>query len=577
MRTQSKFMWWLSSLFFSLAPILAQSAEPVARIGEGTHLYLRCNTTSWDVSEVNRLKTGAQNFLRELTFEVKETWMTQGGDDCVLTETPERNAWGAWQNYYGAHLPTLRVPDSAWLRVQADSAENMVFRVRFPALGRYRFVLNTRDGYFSFHRTTPPKAGEVTWTLPGNLMSDAQGQLFLSSPYPQNSLSLVDGNSGLLLWTYQAATAFSVHGNCSTQNTAFITQQGRVVAVSKQTGREIWSTDLNGDLQGEHGYLTCYPSQGQMYLSYGAERTTIVSLAPTTGKVLWAWVAPASAGVLGIDGRQVFISGQQDAKAMFVVLSLVEGRELWKANPGTGYFSLAPDGSLFLVDGAWLTAMEPATGRALWTYAAQQNEPISLSFEQNGLYVHERTRISSIDKRNGRIVWAHDYQALAAQNPHAQILKTGVVLVQALDHAARVSRQIALNCWTGHVLWEREETGTGSFVSEVNQQETWLINGKTIQAIAPWTGVVRWRFVLNSAAPSEGIMNVLEQDKNTVYVAYGLAGSQYPPMGVLALDRKTGALNWQSWLDASLSRVAGDAHTLILNAGHHGSTKALKK
>jgi hypothetical protein len=251
MRTQAKFLGWLSCLLFSFVPGLAQSAQPTARIGEGTHLYLRCNATNWDVNEANRLKSGAQSFLRELTFEVKKTWMTEGGDDCVITETPERNAWGAWQNYYGAPQPTLHVPESAWLRTQLDSAENMVFKVRFPSLGRYRFVMNTRDGFFSIHKVTTPRTGEVAWTLPGKLIRDAQGQHFLSASYQQNSLSLVDTETGLLRWTYRTKTPLAFHDSCSTQDTAFVTIPGRVLALSNQDGREIWSTDLNGDLQGQ--------------------------------------------------------------------------------------------------------------------------------------------------------------------------------------------------------------------------------------------------------------------------------------------------------------------------------------
>jgi hypothetical protein len=40
---------------------------------------------------------------------------------------------------------------------------------------------------------------------------------------------------------------------------------------------------------------------------------------------------------------------------------------------------------------------------------------------------------------------------------------------------------------------------------------------------------------------------------------------------------KNGQLKWKTWLESSLYRVGGDSHTLILNAGYYGSTKALRK
>jgi outer membrane protein assembly factor BamB len=319
------------------------------------------------------------------------------------------------------------------------------------------------------------------------------------------------------------------------------------------------------------------PVHKQMYLSYGAEQTTFVSLVPRTGQVLWAWMAPARAGILGVDGRQVLISIQQNGLSAIAALSMVTGRELWQADLRAGYYSLTEDGSLFWMESSRLTALEPATGQVLWSYAGEPNHHLWLSFEKNGLYVHERSRISSLDRRNGRVVWVHHYNVPAAMNPHAEILESGVVLVQILDHTSRVSRQIALNCWTGQVIWEREDTGTSSFMSEGNQQGAWRINGKVLQAVDPWTGTVRWSFTLNSTVSTENILKVLEQDKNTVYVGYGRVSDRDPPMGVLALDMKTGALLWQSWLDATLSRVGGDGRTLILNAGPHGTTKALLK
>lgn len=578
MRKKLKGLSWLAALVFSLPSAHAQVVAPSGTMGAGTHLYLRCNSTSWDVNEASRLKPSVEkDFLRELTFEVKESWMTEAGDDCVITETPQLGAWGDWQKYYGGQLSFLRVPESARIRVATEPQENLNFKLRFPALGRYRFTLNTRDGYFSVRKDALPQPGEVAWTLPGNMLTDTQGRLFLSNYYPQNSISLVNGATGLPEWTYSAESYISFYGNCSTDDAIFVSLTGRVAALSLKTGREIWSTNLNGALKDSYGYLNCYPGHDQVYLSYGADRTTLVSLKRSNGQALWSWTAPAFAGIMGVDNQRIFVSSYVDAKSSLKALHKINGAELWQADPGTGYHTLTDDGALFWVSGSQLMAVSPGTGEALWTYNGRQDDSIWLTFEQNGLFVHEKSRISSVEKKSGRVLWTYDYSNFAAQFPYTQILKAGVVLVRANDYSAGISRQIALNSWTGKVLWEREEGGANSYVSEDNSSGTWIISGKSIKALDPWTGAVRWVYTLDSEAPFENIMTVLEQDNATVYVSYGFLGSKYPPMGVLALDMKNGQLKWKTWMESSLYRVGGDSRTLILNAGYYGSTKALRK
>jgi hypothetical protein len=453
----------------------------------------------------------------------------------------------------------------------------MNFKLRFPTLGRYRFILNTRDGYFSVRKDALPQAGDVAWTLPGNILSDDLGRLFLSNYYPQNSLSLVDAKTGLPQWAYKSKSYISFYGKCATADIAFVTTPGRVVALSLKSGKEIWSKELNATPQDTYGYLNCFAGQDEIYLSYGATRTTLVSLQGSTGKTLWSWTAPAYASIMGVDSGRIFITNFKDATMSLKALDKNDGRELWQMNSGVGYFSLTEDGALFLVAGDLLTAIAPDSGRTLWNYRGQQNDTIWLSLEQNELYVHEKTRISAFDKKTGRILWVYDYSSFAEQYPYAQILKAGVTIVRVDDYNANVSRQIALNSSTGKVLWEREEPSTSSFLNEDNQSGTWVITGKSMRAIDPWTGQTRWTYTLPSNQPWENIMNVIEVDGSTVYVAYGFTGSKFPPMGVLALDVATGSLKWQTWMESSVYRVGGDRNTLILNAGYYGSIKALQK
>jgi outer membrane protein assembly factor BamB len=280
---------------------------------------------------------------------------------------------------------------------------------------------------------------------------------------------------------------------------------------------------------------------------------------------------------MGVDSQRVFINNYADAQSSLKALQKNSGVELWEAHLVKGYYTQAEDGSLFWVSGSEVNSIAPDSGKILWTFRAQPDDSLWLTFENQGLYVREKTRMSLLDKKSGHVMWSYDYGPFADQYPFTQVLKSGVVLIRVDDYAGLNSRHIALNSSTGKVIWERAEANAISSISEGNMSGTWIISGKTIKALNPWTGAIRWTYSLESEELSKHIMTVLEQDDSTVYVSYGSAGSKFPPMGVLALDMKTGHLKWKNWVESSISRIGSNSRTLILNKAQYGSTKALRK
>ncbi len=564
-------------LLLSLAEAKAQTVPDITSIGQGTHLYLRCNATAWELNDKTRLLPSSSKFLWEIVYEVKEPWMVQGGDDCIITEAPEFNAWGSWQKNYGGQFTNLRIPESSRLRLQEKSDESANFKLVYPSLGRYRFVLNTRDGYFSVNKEAPAKAGEVTWTLPGNIVHDSFDRLFVSNYYPQNSLSLVDPLSGLPRWTYSSSEYFSFYSKCSNKDLSFITVNGRVAALSVLTGREIWHNDLNGTLRDNYGYLSCFPNTEQVYVSYGSEHTTLAGLKKTDGTLLWSWTAQGYAGILGTDSQHIFITSYQEGNTTLLALDKKNGQELWRTEEGSGYYSIADDGLLYLINGQTIRRIHGDTGHILWSYSGQASDSIWISFEQNRLLLHEKSRISLVDKNQGELIWSYDFSRYAKLYPYAQILRSGVILIRINDYSQAWSKQIALDSRTGHEIWQREDEQLSGYYTEDKQGGLWLIDGKTLSGIDARTGTTRWSFTLPSTNTGENIMSIMECDGESLFVSYGFIRSKYPPMGVLAFDVKSGRLKWQSWLETSLYLVGSDANRLILNAGYYGSTKALQK
>lgn len=127
-----------------------------ALVGQDTFLYLRCSSTSWELTDASRLSATADPYLFEVAYDVKQSWMVTGGDSCVLTETNALNAWGTKQSNYGSRFSqVVIVPGGAPL--QGDSGN---FTVRYPQLGRYKAVINWRDGAININPVDAAKAWE---------------------------------------------------------------------------------------------------------------------------------------------------------------------------------------------------------------------------------------------------------------------------------------------------------------------------------------------------------------------------------------------------------------------------------
>ena len=116
------------------------SQEPQTLSGQESYLYLRCNATSWDVVLENRLVPTSDPNRLTLTYEVKQPWMVTDWDDCVLTETPLKNQWGAWQRYYVLNVKDA-VVDSTYSVVEGQGN----FKVKYPQEGTYTATVDWRQ------------------------------------------------------------------------------------------------------------------------------------------------------------------------------------------------------------------------------------------------------------------------------------------------------------------------------------------------------------------------------------------------------------------------------------------------
>jgi hypothetical protein len=127
-------------------------ASAASELNAGSFLYFRCSSTGFSVSNATRLvPTGTPDTVA-LTYKVTQSWMVTDKEDCSFLETPTQNAWGNWQRYYGSTVQKVVVPGSASLGPASTS--QVFFQVKYPKLGDYRIVLNTKTGAFSIQPAT---------------------------------------------------------------------------------------------------------------------------------------------------------------------------------------------------------------------------------------------------------------------------------------------------------------------------------------------------------------------------------------------------------------------------------------
>jgi hypothetical protein len=124
--------------------------QQAAVVGVDTHLYWRCNASSWGVDNSTRLKATADPAVFTLEYSVQQDYMVkpQTGDDCIVTETNQLNGWGTMSKHYKPSTTgTVVVPKAGNLTSNA-SATN--FKVQYPKKGTFKMIVNTSQPTWTY-------------------------------------------------------------------------------------------------------------------------------------------------------------------------------------------------------------------------------------------------------------------------------------------------------------------------------------------------------------------------------------------------------------------------------------------
>ena len=111
-------------------------------------VYLRCTATSWDELSPSALLNQDPSDPTKLMVDigVDQDWMTQGGDDCTLTGSSQRQEWAQISNYTAATSGQLITGISYGTTKTTDM---QTFNLQYPKLGTYRLVLDRLSGVFT--------------------------------------------------------------------------------------------------------------------------------------------------------------------------------------------------------------------------------------------------------------------------------------------------------------------------------------------------------------------------------------------------------------------------------------------
>src|SRR6476469_9362182 len=116
-----------------------------SEVSAPSFVYLRCNTTSWQLDDKNLLLPAGTGY--SLRFNVSSPWMLDSGDSCVFTVTDVK---GTWTPNTREYLPTLPVGAKEAFENQGYVATpgNGTFRLKFSSLGDYTAFFNVKDSLF---------------------------------------------------------------------------------------------------------------------------------------------------------------------------------------------------------------------------------------------------------------------------------------------------------------------------------------------------------------------------------------------------------------------------------------------
>ncbi len=559
----------------------AQSTSPTP------YLYLRCNTTGWNVDGTNRLVPTDNPNIYQLSFEIRDPAMITNGDSCILTETPEKDGWGTWQKYYSTYFYASVVPGVGTLRSQEDGNTGH-FKVRYPELGRYQALVNWQERHISITKEAAQAGGSVAWTSPGNPVAGKDGSLYRSNyvaELDKTFVSRVNLDSPGNMWVRDFSRASSLASECMWKDLVVLFADGMLRGIDASTGQDKWTSDLGTGHSGPSStspIVTCHGQGESIYFTYSdwnASKFEFGMLKRQDGGLLWSQKATSHPIMVAFAGDHVVVQSHDGQEKKYQGHSTRDGAANW-TRMANSYVSFYVDSAnrLFMSGGEYgsydIARINAATGAPLWSRTIGTQTGL---LDRNEIYVHDSRRLTKLDSETGRTLFEMvPSNSDTTTRMRAAALGDNRIGVQTIAGDPATTSLALMDSRTGQTLWTRTlAPGMQGQILQDKQGRAYLAVDSELWAVDQATGETQWTYRAPQRPehlyPSvRKVQAVVDDDGQSLYVSYAESGYRCNPMGITALDKATGAVRWDYFVDAPLWFSAVEAKHLYGATGCMG-------
>jgi outer membrane protein assembly factor BamB len=536
-------------------PSETRIASATQALGEGSFLYLRCNATGWGVDANTRLLTTGTPGVYELLFDVKESYMLNGGDDCVITETPVEDGWGSWQKYYAPSWGTLEAP-AAISFTQEFTADVRNFKVKYKELGRHRAIVNTLEGYVSIARAGDLKGGDVLWSSAGNYSSDAKGTLYRVSAA---GISRVDGATSLPQWTVATDGYGYLDPSCSGADLALVRSGSTptITGLDAATGATRWTVNLGAEVGSSWFQIECDIARDALFVASGATNE-LFAFRRSSGQRLWSSSASGGLRYAGSAANYTLAVASGNTTPALIAFD-DRGTPAWiLAGTEGSWLTTALDaaGRLYVNDGT-VRRLDASTGKVLWKAEAAEGE--SFAYYNGAPYRRGAGFLTRLDGETGAAQWTFapaEYAGnwvdpvLAADGTLYSSLSTWRPCESTNPYECADTTVYALDAGTGAQRWRATYAQNGRVWTDA-RGGAYFSKQYEFSALDTATGAVRWT-VQNPAATPSGYYggfwsSIVDVDANGVYLQFYGPGYRYALSGLMAVNPSSGAVRWSKY------------------------------
>ncbi|MET0422972.1 MAG: PQQ-binding-like beta-propeller repeat protein [Actinoplanes sp.] len=170
--------------------------------------------------------------------------------------------------------------------------------------------------------------------------------------------------------------------------------ESRLSAYDPATGRLLWSAGLRKftfDMRVDRGVVALNSNQNGV--------ASTVAYRAADGRPLWLLKGDRGDGLVSAGGRLLLRTAAGGAKAV----AITTGKTLWQTKQNRYAVGTDPDGGVFYLDGAGLTAVDAATGKVRWATTTHVAEVTT--DRRHVFYGHDRS-IVCLDAATGRKLYS---------------------------------------------------------------------------------------------------------------------------------------------------------------------------